>query len=76
MNAVVEVDEKGRILLPLELRKKLKSKRFKVKADDHGVKLEPIADFRSLRGKYRDSISSDWEELEEKGEQLVSSGKR
>ena len=76
MSAVVEADEKGRILLPIELRRKLKAKRFKVTARGTKIELQPVTDVRELKGKYRDLIGSEWEVLEEKGEEFVSAGRR
>ena len=75
MSAIVEADEKGRILLPIEMRRKLKSRRFKVTAKGVKIELESIADVLELKGKYREVIASEWEELEEKGEELVSTGR-
>lgn len=76
MSAVVESDEKGRILLPIELRRKFKAKRFKVTTDGRYIELQPIAGIEGLRGKYRNAIKSEWEELEEKGEEFVGTNRR
>ncbi len=76
MNAVVEADEKGRILLPIELRRKFKSRRFKVTTKGDVVELRPLVGVDELRGKYRGLIRSEWEELEERAEELVSNGGR
>jgi len=76
MSAVVEADEKGRILLPIEIRRKLRSNRFKVTQKEDHLELQPLLDAEDLRGKYRHLIKSEWEELEERAESLVSDGKR
>ena len=76
MVAVVAIDEKGRILLPREFRKKIKTKRFTVTSHGEKIELEPIKTVSELRGKYRDLIKSEWEELEEQGEAYVDSRKR
>jgi bifunctional DNA-binding transcriptional regulator/antitoxin component of YhaV-PrlF toxin-antitoxin module len=76
MSAVVEADEKGRILLPIEMRRKFGTRRFKVSAKDDHLELEPLATVEELKGKYRSVIKSEWEELEEKAEHLVSQGRR
>lgn len=70
------MDEKGRILLPLELRKRMHVRRFQVTVKGNKIELEPIQGLAELKGKYRDLIGSEWEELEEKGEDLVDSGRR
>ncbi len=76
MSAVVEADEKGRILLPIEMRRRFRSKRFKISTKGKVLELQPLETTEELRGKYRNVISSEWEELEEKAEELVSDGKR
>lgn len=76
MDAVVEADEKGRILLPLEIRRRFKAKRFKVTAKGDRLELEPLPSIEALKGKYRKLIKSEWDELEEKAEELVSKGRR
>jgi bifunctional DNA-binding transcriptional regulator/antitoxin component of YhaV-PrlF toxin-antitoxin module len=72
----VEADEKGRILLPVEMRQKFKSRRFEVTIKGDVVELRPLPAIEELRGKYRDVIHSEWEDLERKAEELVSDGKR
>jgi bifunctional DNA-binding transcriptional regulator/antitoxin component of YhaV-PrlF toxin-antitoxin module len=76
MSAVVEADEKGRILLPIEMRRKFGTRRFKVSAKGDHLELEPLATVEELKGKYRSLIRSEWEELEEKSERLVSQCRR
>jgi bifunctional DNA-binding transcriptional regulator/antitoxin component of YhaV-PrlF toxin-antitoxin module len=76
MNAIVEADEKGRILLPIELRRKFNSKRFEVTTKAEEIILKPVAGIEELKGKYRTIIKSDWEELEERGEDFVEKGRR
>jgi bifunctional DNA-binding transcriptional regulator/antitoxin component of YhaV-PrlF toxin-antitoxin module len=76
LSAVVESDEKGRILLPIEMRRKLKSRRFKVTAKGDCLELRPLVGIEELRGKYRCLIHSEWEDLEDKAEELVSHGAR
>jgi bifunctional DNA-binding transcriptional regulator/antitoxin component of YhaV-PrlF toxin-antitoxin module len=71
MSAIVELDEKGLVLIPAEIRKKIHSRRFKVSTRGKVVELEPLASLEELEGKYRHRIKSDWEVLEEKSEELV-----
>jgi bifunctional DNA-binding transcriptional regulator/antitoxin component of YhaV-PrlF toxin-antitoxin module len=73
---VVELDEKGRALLPAGLRKKLGARRFQVKLVEGRIELVPIQDLKALRGKYRDRIRTSWVKLEEKAEKFVRDGKR
>ncbi len=76
MSVVVEADEKGRIMLPIEMRRKFATKRYKVTVRGEAIELEPLVRVASLKGKYRLIIKSGWEELEEKAETMVSHGER
>jgi len=76
MSVVVEADEKGRILLPIEVRRRFKAKRFKITAKDGKIELQPLAGVKELKGKYRRIIPAEWDELEEMGEAYVSAGNR
>ena len=68
---VVELDEKGRVLLPASLRRKLGVRRFEVKLVGDRIELLPVQDFRSLKGKYRERLRTPWVKLEEKAEKFV-----
>ncbi len=72
MSSIVELDDKGRVLIPAEIRKRFRSRRFKVSARGNVVELVPLATVEQLRGKYRRLIRTEWEELEEKGEELAA----
>ena len=76
MAVVIEADKKGRILLPREFRRRVKSKRFKVTTAGDKLELQAIKSASELRGKYKNLIKLEWEELEEKAEDLVSEGRR
>ncbi len=76
MSIVVEADEKGRILLPAEMRRRAGSKRFKVVAVKDHLELHPLPSVQSVKGKYKNVIKGEWEELEEKGEEFVTKRKR
>ena len=69
--SIVELDDKGRVLIPAEIRRKVRSRRFKVSARGDVVELEPLPSLDQLRGKYRDLIKEEWDELEEAGEEFV-----
>jgi len=73
---VVELDEKGRLLLPASLRRKLGARRFEVELVAGRVVLAPIQDVRALKGKYRNRIKAPRVTLEEMAEKLVGEGKR
>jgi len=69
METVVEMDVKGRILIPSSLRRGLTSKRMILRrADDH-LELIPLPNPGSLKGKYR--IEGRMEEIEELQEQRL-----
>jgi DNA-binding transcriptional regulator/RsmH inhibitor MraZ len=76
MAAVIEADEKGGILLPREFRRMIKSKRFIVTAIGNKLELQAIKSASELRGKYKNLIKLEWEELEEKGEDFANKGRR
>jgi bifunctional DNA-binding transcriptional regulator/antitoxin component of YhaV-PrlF toxin-antitoxin module len=76
MGIVVEEDEKGRILLPLEIRRKFRTKRFKLVEKKEKLELEPLREVSELKGKYKKLIKSEWDELEKRSEALVAKGKR
>jgi bifunctional DNA-binding transcriptional regulator/antitoxin component of YhaV-PrlF toxin-antitoxin module len=73
---VVELDEKGRVLLPASLRKKLRARRFEVRLVQGRIELVPIQDLKALKGKYRDRIKTSWPRLEEQAEKFVKNGRR
>lgn len=76
MSAVVEADKRGRILIPNELRRRFKTRRYRVTAKRNRLELEPLEDVEGLYLIFADKIKSDWEILEEKGEEFVSKGRR
>lgn len=73
---VVELDRKGRALLPASVRKRVTSRRFEIKVSKGRIELIPIEGVESLRGKYASQLKSSWQELEEKAEKFVSQRKR
>ena len=69
MEIVVEIDSKGRIVIPSKLRRDLTSKRMILrKVDDH-LELIPLPNPASLKGKYR--IEGSLEDIEELQEQRL-----
>ena len=73
---VLELDEKGRALLPSSLRKKLGTRRFEVRLVDGRIELVPLENLKMLKGKYKDRLKTKWVTLEEKAEKFVRGGKR
>ncbi len=49
MSVVVEADERGRILLPAEIRRKIHTKRFKVTMKQNHVELQPLKSVEELK---------------------------
>jgi bifunctional DNA-binding transcriptional regulator/antitoxin component of YhaV-PrlF toxin-antitoxin module len=76
MSIVVEADEKGRILLPMEIRRRIRAKRFRVTTRGESIELQPLKSPDVLQGKYRRLIKLEWEELEERSEDFVAKGQR
>jgi len=76
MSVVVEADERGRILIPTKIRRKFKTKRYKIIIKKNHLELQPLQDVDELYLKFADKIKSNWEELEEKSEEFVSNKRR
>lgn len=72
MSEIVELDRKGRVLIPAEIRKKMASRRFKLSMRGDVLELDPLPSLEQLAGKYRNLIKEEWEELEEAGEGFVT----
>jgi bifunctional DNA-binding transcriptional regulator/antitoxin component of YhaV-PrlF toxin-antitoxin module len=72
----VELDDKGRALLPVSVRKKVRTRRFEIKVVKGKIELIPVEDIRALKGKYANRLKSPWIELEEKAEKFVKDTKR
>ncbi len=73
---VVELDEKGRALLPAAMRKKFRTRRFEARLVKGRIELVPLEDMKALKGKYRNRIRKSWAVLEEMAEKFVREGKR
>ncbi len=71
---VVEMDDRGRILIPSPIRRRLKSRLFKVKLLSEGaLLLRPVeGEVEGLGGKYRGVVrAQSFEELEEDQEEFL-----
>ena len=69
MENVVEMDAKGRIVIPSSFRRGLTSRRMILKRIDDHLELIPLPDPKSLKGKYR--IEGKMEDIEELQEQKL-----
>ena len=69
MSHVVEYDKQGRMVIPKEIREKLKTNRFLVEFFEGEIRLVPIPPVDSLRGKYR--LEKSIEEIEEDQEKYL-----
>ncbi len=76
MGTTVELDSRGRLLLPAEIRKRLGSRRFLLKESDGALKLEPLPRAEEVRGKYKGLIKKSMEDLEEDQERFLEEGGR
>lgn len=75
--AEVELDEKGRTLIPASIRKHLKTRRFEIRLKEGRIVMEPLPDPESVRGKHRGLLKGKtMEEVEEEQERFVLEGKR
>lgn len=67
MEAIVELDKKGRLLIPLKMRSDLPSTRLILKKLKDRIELIPLPDPKSLKGKYKiKGTLREIEELQEK----------
>jgi DNA-binding transcriptional regulator/RsmH inhibitor MraZ len=72
----VQLDEKGRVRLPAELRRELKSTRFTIRVQNDRILMDPVKTPAEVKGKYKGLIKIGMEELEEAQERLVTSDRR
>ena len=68
---IVELDPKGRVLLPASLRKLLGTRRFRVRIVREHIELIPLHGVKALKGKYRNRLKTPWARLEERAERSV-----
>ena len=68
---IVELDPKGRVLLPASLPKSLGTRRFRVRIVREHIEPIPLRDAKALKGKYRNRLKTPWARLEERAESSV-----
>jgi len=76
---VVSMDDHGRILIPRDIRRKVRTKLFTIELTDDGIIiLKPIVnEVLELAGKFKGLLDyRSLEELEEKQEEFVRKGRR
>jgi len=71
MDDEVELDPKGRVLIPAVIRRELKVRRFRAKVSHGKIVLEPIIKAESVRGKYKGLLRVNMEKLEEQQEKFL-----
>ena len=76
MGRTVELDKRGRLLLPAEIRNRIGSKRFLLKEAEGKIELEPLPSPKKVKGKYQGLLDKSMEDLEEDQEKLVKRGDR
>ncbi|MCS7366117.1 MAG: AbrB family transcriptional regulator [archaeon GB-1867-035] len=72
--SIVYMDDRGRVLIPKDLRAEVKSKVFTVKiSEDGAIILQPIINkAQKLAGKYKNLLQNkNYEELEEIQEKFI-----
>ena len=72
----MEVDSKGRVLLPSKIRRQVKARRFTLKVSKGKIVLGPLPDPESVIGKHKGLLKVGLEELEEAQESFVAGGRR
>ncbi len=54
MEATITMDERGRIVLPMRVRKRFKTSRFGLKLSENKIELVPVKSLESLFGTFPD----------------------
>lgn len=74
----VEIDRKGRVLIPSQIRNKVRSRRFEVKVKDSStIIMEGLPDSETVRGKYKGIFKGkNMSEIEETQERFMTKLRR
>ena len=67
----IELDEKGRALLPAQIRRKLGARCFEVKLVGDRIEMIPLGRVKALKGKYKGLLKEPWWKLEEKADRYT-----
>lgn len=76
VGTVVELDDKGRILIPLPIRRAVKARRFELRVRGGRIEMLPLPDPKDVKGSCKGIVKSTWAELEEKAESFITEGRR
>ena len=71
---IVEVDRKGRVHLPLSIRRGLKTRRFSLSVRNGRLVMDPVKP-ATVRGKYKGLLKASIEAIEEAQERFVASNR-
>jgi len=72
----VEIDEKGRVHIPANVRREVKARRFTLSLEAGKILMEPVKSPALVKGKYKGLLKVTMEELEQAQERLVTAGRR
>lgn len=72
----MELDDKGRVHIPADVRRELKARRFKLSLEKGRILMEPVKLPEAVKGKYKGLLKVSVEELEEAQERFVAAGRR
>ena len=67
----IEMDTKGRVLIPAKIRHGLRARRFRAKLVQSKIVLEPVGTAESVKGKYEGLLKISREHLEEQQEKFL-----
>jgi bifunctional DNA-binding transcriptional regulator/antitoxin component of YhaV-PrlF toxin-antitoxin module len=70
MDDEVKLDRKGRVLIPADIRRELKARRFRMKVSHGKIILEPVIKAESVKGKYKGLLRVSMK-LEEQQERFI-----
>jgi DNA-binding transcriptional regulator/RsmH inhibitor MraZ len=76
METTVEMDSKGRLLVPAEIRRNVKSRRFTLRTCEGRLELVPLPEPERVKGKHRGLLKVGLEELEKEQEKFIVEGRR
>ncbi len=72
----VEMDEKGRVHIPANVRREVKARRFTLSLEEGRILMEPVKSPALVKGKYKGLLKVTMDELEDAQERFVTAGRR
>jgi len=73
---MVEMDSKGRVRTPANVRRVVKARGFTPSLDEGRIMLEPVKSPAPVREKYKGLLKVTMEKLEQAQERMVTAGRR